>query len=389
MNLAFATTSAATTSMTATTSLVHAPGSPLEEIIKAVSRIAPTDSNVMLTGETGTGKEVLARFVHENSLRANRHFVPVNCGAIPETLLESELFGHVRGAFTGAVANRKGRVAMAEGGTLFLDEIGEMPLALQVKLLRLLQERTYEPVGSAESVSGNFRLIAATNRNLAAEVEAGRFRRDLYYRLMVCPVELPPLRTRKADILALFTHFWRQRGESRPVESQALKAIEQHPWPGNVRELENLVERISVCTEGPIIRVTDLPSPVRQAAMQTNLQDAPALSLVPPPPPSAPVEIFAQGSFPTPAPSAPGFEPLPLETPAMHLPVPERLLADAASPTLPIDLPALLRTLEDTYIAAALQQAGGNRKAAADLLGLQRTTLVEKLRRRARDSQAA
>ncbi|MDP3502995.1 MAG: sigma-54 dependent transcriptional regulator [Myxococcales bacterium] len=388
MNLAFATTTA-TTTVPATTSLVHAPGSPLEDIIKAVSRIAPTDSNVMLTGETGTGKEVLARFVHENSPRASRHFVPVNCGAIPETLLESELFGHVRGAFTGAIANRKGRVAMAEGGTLFLDEIGEMPLALQVKLLRLLQERTYEPVGSAESVSANFRLIAATNRNLAAEVEAGRFRRDLYYRLMVCPVELPPLRIRKADILALFTHFWRQRGETRSIEAQALKAIEQHPWPGNVRELENLVERISVCTEGPIIRVTDLPSPVRQAAMQTNLQDAPSLSLVPPPPPSPPIDVFAHGSFPTPAPSSPGFEPLPSESPAMQLPMPDRLLADAASPTLPIDLPALLRTLEDTYIAAALQQAGGNRKAAADLLGLQRTTLVEKLRRRARDSQAA
>jgi sigma-54 dependent transcriptional regulator, flagellar regulatory protein len=388
MNLAFATSTAAGTAP-ASTSLVHAPGSPLEEIIKAVSRIAPTDSNVMLTGETGTGKEVLARFVHENSPRASRHFVPVNCGAIPETLLESELFGHVRGAFTGAIANRKGRVAMAEGGTLFLDEIGEMPLPLQVKLLRLLQERTYEPVGSAESVSANFRLIAATNRNLAAEVEAGRFRRDLYYRLMVCPVELPPLRTRKADILALFTHFWRQRGETRAIESQALKAIEQHPWPGNVRELENLVERISVCTEGPVIRVTDLPAPVRQAAMQTSLQDVPALSLVPPPLPSAPVDVFAQSHFPSPPPSPAGFEHLPSEAPLMQLPVPEKLLADAASPTLPIDLPSLLRTLEDTYIAAALQQAGGNRKAAADLLGLQRTTLVEKLRRRARESQAA
>ncbi|MBM4784498.1 MAG: sigma-54-dependent Fis family transcriptional regulator [Archangiaceae bacterium] len=383
MNLAFANTSVPTS-----TSLVHAPGSPLEEVIKAVARIAPTDSTVLLTGETGTGKEVIARYVHENSPRARRHFVPVNCGAIPETLLESELFGHVRGAFTGAVANRKGRVAMAEGGTLFLDEIGEMPLPLQVKLLRLLQERTYEPVGSAESVSANFRLIAATNRKLAEEVEAGRFRRDLYYRLMVCPVELPPLRSRKADVLALFNHFWRQRGETRPIEPAAMRAIELHPWPGNVRELENLVERVSVCTEGPVIRVTDLPSPVRQAAMAIGELQTPSLTLVPPPP-ATPPEFGLDAPQPVPTPMPRGFEPLPSEAPVMQVPVPERLLAEAAAPSLPIDLPALLRTLEDTYIAVALQQAKGNRKAAADLLGLQRTTLVEKLRRRARESQAA
>jgi sigma-54 specific flagellar transcriptional regulator A len=388
MNLAFA--HAAALPASSTTSIVHAPGSPLEEVIKAVARMAPTDSTVLLTGETGTGKEVVARFVHDHSPRVRRHFVPVNCGAIPETLLESELFGHVRGAFTGAVANRKGRVAMAEGGTLFLDEIGEMPLPLQVKLLRLLQERTYEPVGSAESVSANFRLIAATNRNLAQEVEAGRFRRDLYYRLMVCPVELPPLRTRKADVLALFHHFWRQRGETRPIEAAALRAIELHPWPGNVRELENLVERVSVCTEGPVIRVTDLPQPVRQAAMAISELGAPSLTLVPPPPPSAPQAFTSSESgLVTPTTSMPGFEPLPSEAPVMQVPVPEKLLAEATSARLPIDLPALLRTLEDTYIAAALQQAGGNRKAAADLLGLQRTTLVEKLRRRARESQAA
>jgi sigma-54 specific flagellar transcriptional regulator A len=386
LNLAFA--APATHAVPSSPSLVHAPGSPLEEVIKAVARMAPTDSTVLLTGETGTGKEVVARYVHDHSPRARRHFVPVNCGAIPETLLESELFGHVRGAFTGAVANRKGRVAMAEGGTLFLDEIGEMPLPLQVKLLRLLQERTYEPVGSAESVTANFRLIAATNRNLAQEVEAGRFRRDLYYRLMVCPVELPPLRARKADILALFSHFWRQRGETRPVEPAALRAIELHPWPGNVRELENLVERVSVCTEGPVIRVTDLPQPVRQAAMAVGELDAPSLTLVPPPPPSAPVALSTSEAGPS-APPMPGFEPLPSEAPVLQVPVPELLLADATAARLPIDLPALLRTLEDTYIAAALQQAGGNRKAAADLLGLQRTTLVEKLRRRARESQAA
>jgi sigma-54 specific flagellar transcriptional regulator A len=334
---------------------------------------------------------VFARHLHDHSGRARRHFVPVNCGAIPETLLESELFGHVRGAFTGAIASRKGRVAMAEGGTLFLDEIGELPLSLQVKLLRLLQERTYEPVGSAESVTANFRLIAATNRNLAAEVEAGRFRRDLFYRLQVCPLELPPLRTRRTDIMKLFNHFWTDRGESRPLEPMAIRALELHAWPGNVRELENLVERVSVCTEGPVIRVTDLPPHVRQAAMQSlELTSGPALTLVPPPPPSTPAPIrFPVEVIDRPA-TAPGFEPMPSQGPELQrFPMPETLVAAASAPKFPIDLPALLRTVEDLYITAALQQAGGNRKAAADLLGLQRTTLVEKLRRRQRDTQAA
>ena len=385
-----------------TGNLIHDPQSPLVELLKACQRIAPTDSNVLLTGETGTGKEVFARHLHDNSPRAQRHFVPVNCGAIPETLLESELFGHVRGAFTGAIASRKGRVAMAEGGTLFLDEIGELPLSLQVKLLRLLQERTYEPVGSAESVSANFRLIAATNRNLAAEVEAGRFRRDLFYRLQVCPLELPPLRHRRVDIMKLFMHFWRGRGETRPLEPMAVRAIELHPWPGNVRELENLVERISVCTEGPVIRVTDLPPHVRQAAMAANeLTQQPALSIVPPPSsmslllgpppatPPAPLRFPLDDEGGT---LAHGFEHLPSQGPelqTMRMPTPDALLADATGPKFPIDLPNLLRTVEELYITAALAQAGGNRKAAADLLGLQRTTLVEKLRRRNRETQAA
>jgi sigma-54 dependent transcriptional regulator, flagellar regulatory protein len=380
----------------ASPSLVHAPDSPLVELLKAVARIAPTDSTVLLTGETGTGKEVFARHVHDHSLRARRNFVPVNCGAIPESLLESELFGHVRGAFTGAIASRKGRVAMAEGGTLFLDEIGDLPLALQVKILRLLQERTYEPVGSAESVTANFRLIAATNRTLATEVEAARFRRDLYYRLMVCPLELPPLRARRGDILRLFNHFWTQRGETRPLEPAAIRALELHAWPGNVRELENLVERVSVCTEGSVIRLSDLPTHVRQAAaLSSNELTGPSLSLVPPPPPSpvATREATASAMPPMPLPLElpQGFEPLPSQGPELQRPVPTptELNRAAQNPLFPIDLPSLLRSLEDAYITAALAQAGGNRKAAADLLGLQRTTLVEKLRRRQRDSQAA
>ena len=378
------------------TALIHGADSPLLVVLAAVARIAPTDSSVLLTGETGTGKEVFARSIHDNSQRARKNFVPVNCGAIPETLLESELFGHVRGAFTGAITTRKGRVAMAEGGTLFLDEIGEMPVSLQVKLLRLLQERTYEPVGSAESVSANFRLIAATNRNLAAEVEAGRFRRDLYYRLQVCPIELPPLRSRRGDVLELFHHFWRTRGETRPVEPAAMRAIELHPWPGNVRELENMVERVSVCTEGPVIRLTDLPPHIRQAAMMIPELALPTLTLVPPPAPSpmtphAANDVTARGTFAEEQPLPAGFQHLPSQPaePQRPLPTPSALLADAAAPRFPIDLPGLLRNIEDLYIAAALDQAKGNRKAAADLLGLQRTTLVEKLRRRQKESEAA
>jgi sigma-54 specific flagellar transcriptional regulator A len=258
-----------------------------------------------------------------------------------------------------------------------------------VKLLRLLQERTYEPVGSAESVTANFRLIAATNRNLAAEVEAGRFRRDLFYRLQVCPMELPPLRARKSDILQLFSHFWNSRGERRPLEPAALRAIELHPWPGNVRELENLVERLSVCTEGPVIRVTDLPSHIRQSAMSahTFLSEAPVLL----PMPSAPViaRPSSTNEF-SDAPLPHGFEPLASQGPELQrLTTPDSLMADAAAPKFPIDLPGLLRAVEERYISAALHHARGNRKAAADLLGLQRTTLVEKLRRRQRDPQAA
>ncbi len=376
-------------------SLVHTPDSPLVDLLRAVARIAPTDSTVLLSGETGTGKEVFARHIHDNSPRARRHFVPVNCGAIPESLLESELFGHVRGAFTGAIASRKGRVAMAEGGTLFLDEIGEMPLSLQVKLLRVLQERTYEPVGSAESVSANFRLIAATNRNLAAEVEAGRFRRDLYYRLMVCPLELPPLRNRKRDVMKLFSFFWNERGETRPLEPAVVRALELHPWPGNVRELENLVERVSVCTEGPIIRVSDLPPHVRQsAAAASNELAAPSLALVPSPAPTPPGPISVSDGTVTTISfegALPRFEPMPSQGPELQRPVPtpDSLLREAHLAQFPIDLPSLLRSLEDLYITAALTQAGGNRKAAADMLGLQRTTLVEKLRRKQRDSEAA
>jgi sigma-54 specific flagellar transcriptional regulator A len=343
------------------TPFVHGTDSPVAEMLRACHRIAGSEATVLITGETGTGKEVVARLVHERSPRAGRPLVPVNCGAIPEALLESELFGHVKGAFTGAVASRRGRIACAEGGTLFLDEIGELPLSLQVKLLRVLQERTYEPVGSTEAVPANFRLIAATNKDLAAEVAAGRFRRDLYYRLLVCPVEVPPLRARRADVAPLFAHFWKALGETRAIDPEVLRALEGHAWPGNVRELENLVERLSVVAEGSVIRVSDLPSHLRPAGLGPALPAAPCSE--------------------EPLASPPG---LPQARPSFHLaerPVEPADLEVAG----PVDLPGMLRRIEDAYIDAALARTGGNRKATADLLGLQRTTLVEKLRRRSRE----
>jgi sigma-54 specific flagellar transcriptional regulator A len=352
--------------------IVHGPDSPLVELVRTCRRIAASDATVLLTGETGTGKEVFARAIHEHSARHARALVPVNCGAIPEMLLESELFGHVRGAFTGAVASRRGRIAAADGGTLFLDEIGELPLSLQVKLLRVLQERSYEPVGSTEPVPANFRLVAATNKDLAAEVAAGRFRRDLYYRLLVCPIEVPPLRARQGDAARLFQHFWTARGERRPLEPAVAEALAAHDWPGNVRELENLVERLAVCAEGPVIRVADLPASIR-----ANRPGAP-LAMV------APLEPFAEGA---PGTTLPGVGPAPASEPFRF-----RLADDApvaVDPALAegrtVDLPGMLRRLEEAYIDAALSRTGGNKKAAADLLGLQRTTLVEKLRRRHRD----
>jgi sigma-54 specific flagellar transcriptional regulator A len=360
--------------------LVHAPNSPLVAVIRGCVRIAQSDATVLITGETGTGKEVFARLVHERSRRAHHPMVPVNCAAIPEALLESELFGHVRGAFTGAVSSRRGRIAAAQGGTLFLDEIGDLPLPLQVKLLRVLQERAYEPVGSTESVPADFRLVAATNRDLAAEVEAGTFRRDLYYRLLVCPVDLPPLRERRQDVAPLFEHFWGLRGDQRPVEPALLRHLEEHQWPGNVRELENLVERLAVCADGPSIGVDDLPRHLRTS--RPPLLPHP-LSMISP-------------SFAEPA-THPAVQPSPwTRAPdASAQPSATEELAAGPEPVLPrpplfdgsvIDLPTILRRMEQSFIDAALSHTCGNKKAAADLLGLQRTTLVEKLRRRTRDA---
>ncbi len=408
------------------TSLIHGPGSPLVDVARLCSRIAASEATVMITGETGTGKEVFARLIHARSPRADRALVPVNCAAIPEALLESELFGYVRGAFTGAFQSRRGRLALAEGGTLFLDEIGELPLSLQAKLLRVIQERSYEPVGSTEPVPADFRLVVATNRDLAAEVEAGRFRQDLFYRLLVCPIELPPLRERRGDIAPLFLHFWLARGEKREILPAALAALGGYDWPGNVRELENLVERISICSEGEVIGLADLPPEVRRAPALLYPLQAPAGS-------RATIEgendelrrtlrDLSSDSYDDGGEAAQASDPAaveildaaesngsPAQAPSEEMPPAETVAAVAARAQseegeapqrplesleedpalgLPMSLPTLLRSIEERYIRAALEQVGGNRKAAADLLGLQRTTLVEKLRRQSRDASA-
>jgi sigma-54 dependent transcriptional regulator, flagellar regulatory protein len=385
----------------ATDGIVCAPDSPIVDVMRACARIAASDATVLLTGETGTGKEVFARMVHNHSNRSKRPFVPVNCAAIPDALLESELFGYVRGAFTGAVVSRRGRVAMAEGGTLFLDEVGDLPLPLQVKLLRLLQHHTYEPVGSSESVTGDFRLVAATNRDLSEDVRAGRFRRDLYYRLHVCPLLLPPLRERQSDIAPLFFHFWQIHGERRQVSSSVIRQLESYAWPGNVRELENLAERLSVCAEGDAITLRDLPPPfVAQPNRSDSCQSrsilgssavtcAGALAELAEEQPQMETGEIAVASnsegeveaTPDSQVSQSGEITLPVAMPNTPLPLPEL--------RLPVDLPRLLREAEEAYIHLALDQTGGNKKEAARLLGMGRTTLVEKLRRKAAASEKA
>jgi two-component system response regulator HydG len=241
----------------------------LRRVLDVATQAAPSSATVLILGESGTGKELLARYLHGKSTRAQGTFVAVNCAAIPESILEAELFGHERGAFTGAVGRREGRFARARGGTLFLDEIGELSPAVQVKILRVLQEGEYEPIGG-NTVQSDARIIAATNRDLAAEVEAGRFREDLYYRLNVIALTAPPLRSRREDVPLLVDHFLgvycKKNGRPRlTVPREVLARLMDYAWPGNVRELENVVERAAVLCRGDVLRLEDLPDSVAQA----------------------------------------------------------------------------------------------------------------------------
>ncbi|MCI0690667.1 sigma-54 dependent transcriptional regulator [candidate division KSB1 bacterium] len=241
---------------------------PMQEVFRMLQKVAPTDSSVIIYGESGTGKELVARAIHKNSNRATGPFIRVNCGALTETLLESELFGHEKGAFTGALKRKLGRFELAHRGSIFLDEIGDISPALQIKLLRVLQEKEFERVGGEETVNVDVRVIAATHRNLKEEVTAGRFREDLYYRLHIVPINLPPLRQRTDDLPVLVNHFLQRLGHelrklNLKIEPLALEMMKSYHWPGNVRELENVLERAAVLCEAEHITVADLPPLVK------------------------------------------------------------------------------------------------------------------------------
>jgi two-component system, NtrC family, response regulator AtoC len=276
----------------------------IKQVYSGIDKVADTPSTVLVTGESGTGKELIARALHENSSRRKGPFIKINCAAIPKTLMESELFGYEKGAFTGAVGAKPGRFELAHEGTLFLDEIGEIPVEMQVKLLRVLQESEFERVGGIKTIKVDVRVVAATNRDLQSDLQTGAFREDLYYRLNVVPIQLPPLRERTEDIPALVDHFVTKFNERLKkkilgVEPDAVECLVNHPWPGNIRELENVIERTVLFSEGPMIRLPELPPELlvgrvdRAAATQADTRITGSRSAVPAPPddPNAPSTI--------------------------------------------------------------------------------------------------
>ena len=305
----------------------------IKKIYEIIQRVAATDVTVLITGESGTGKELVARAIHNVSLRADRPFVPVNCAAIPENLLESELFGHARGAFTGAHSSRAGLFQLANHGTILLDEVGELPLPLQAKLLRVLQDGTVRPIGTDHPVEVQVRVIASTNKDLAHQVEKGSFREDLFFRLQVIPLHLPPLRARRSDIPLLVNHFLdkstRKHGVSVSITREAMIYLWEYDWPGNIRELENLIERLVLLSDNGITDLKDLPPNIRS--------------------------YVSEKKFPHPT------------------------LGNGQ-----IDLRDATEQLQYRLMEEALRLSNGNKSAAARMLGLKRTTLVAKLRRKPR-----
>ncbi len=324
----------------------------MQAVRNDIEQVANTDANVLITGESGTGKEVVARNIHYHSSRRHKPFVPVNCGAIPHDLLESELFGHEKGAFTGAITSRQGRFSMAEGGTLFLDEIGEMTMAMQVKLLRVLEERVFERVGGTTTIHADVRIVAATNRNLQEMVEQGKFREDLYFRLDVFPIRLPNLRERIEDlpllIKELISRLEQTKRNSVRFTQEAIVAMSKYSWPGNVRELANQIERMAIRHPNGLVQASDLPDRILNSAddgVGLKLEDIDTIidnddkrkTGVLVPPVNFPVEGF--------------------------------------------DLKSYIASIEVGIIENALDNSGGVIAHAAKSLGLRRTTLAEKMRK--------
>ncbi|HBA71780.1 MAG: sigma-54-dependent Fis family transcriptional regulator [Geobacteraceae bacterium GWC2_55_20] len=314
---------------------------PMRDLFGLITKVAASNATVLIQGESGTGKELAARAIHQLSARNRNNFIPVNCAAIPDDLLESELFGHVKGSFTGAYANRAGRFEMADKGTLFLDEIGDMKANLQVKLLRVLQNREFEPVGASKSQKVDVRIVAATNKNLEEQVAKRDFREDLYYRLSVIPITIPPLRERREDIpLLVHTFLARFNADKRNAlkgfSREAMELLCSYDWPGNVRELENLVERLVILKGSGFITPVDLP------------------------------ERYLSGKQPSPAP------------PVAEQPSP----SDIQLPEGGICINSAVDEFENRLILQALNRTGGNKKEAALLLNLKRTTLIEKLKKK-------
>ncbi|MGK5084451.1 sigma-54 dependent transcriptional regulator [Bdellovibrionota bacterium FG-1] len=308
---------------------------PVKQMMEMIKRVAPAKTNVLIIGESGTGKELVARMIHESGPLQGKPFVPVNCGAIPENLIESEMFGHKRGSFTGAVNEKEGLFEAANGGTLFLDEVGELPLNMQVKLLRAIQERSFRKVGGNDDIKVELRIIAATNRNLESAVAAGTFREDLYYRLNVILITTPPLRERRGDVKLLSEAFLKRSAAKigKPIvgiNSDALAAMEGYAWPGNVRELENVLERAITLEPGPHISITALPESIRSAALH-RAEQVPKTGEAALVPIQLPAPYFSNG---------------------------------------PLNLDEILGRVERIYLNAAIQEAGGSKKKAATLLGI-------------------
>ncbi|MGC1521569.1 MAG: sigma-54 dependent transcriptional regulator [Steroidobacteraceae bacterium] len=359
---------------------------PMRAVHRLIEQVAPYDTNVLILGESGTGKEMVARHVHELSGRAGHPFVPVNCGAIPADLLESELFGHEKGAFTGALSTRMGRFEFAEGGTLFLDEIGDMSLQMQVKLLRVLQERTFERVGSNRTIHCNVRIIAATHRDLDAAIVAGRFREDLYYRLNVFPVQMPPLRERLEDLPVLIEHLVQRQGQLAGrhlrLDKDAMNCLARNPWPGNVRELANLLERLAILFPDHTVTAADLPERYRNMGAlhwfaSGGVRLAPVAQAVAPP---ALVDALLEGVHTDSGP----LDADPEDATLCDAHDEDAGAADLVGLQLPrggIDLKDHLSAIEVGLIRKALKEADGTVAEAARLLRMRRTTLVEKLRK--------